>query len=111
MASGYGKWGISTKNRPTATGVIDETSHVVHTGHVVFPDDRKYNFWYYPQEATIYWDNDKGKTNNIWKGKGWLGIQQMFQIMSIARSFFKIVYAFIYAKKRIEEKKGVKLED
>merc|ERR1719193_150703 len=54
--------------RPTARGQIDETNGKVQTGYVVFPDDRRYNFWYHTEESTIYWDHDKGKTSNIWAG-------------------------------------------
>ena len=56
-------------NRPTAKGEINETDAKVHTGFVTFPDDRKYRFWYHTDKAKIYWDNDKGNTNNIWTGK------------------------------------------
>ena len=54
--------------RPTAFGQIDETNGLVQRGYVIFPDDRRYNFWYYTEEAVIYWDHDKGKTTNIWRG-------------------------------------------
>ena len=54
--------------RPTATGQIDGTNGPIQTGYVIFPDDRRYNFWYYMEEAVIYWDHDKGKTTNIWRG-------------------------------------------
>ena len=60
---------MSKSSRPTAKGEIDETNALIHTGYVTFPDDRKYKFWYHTDEAKIYWDNDKGKTNNIWHGK------------------------------------------
>jgi hypothetical protein len=56
---------IDWKNsRPTANGVIDETGPV-HTGFMVFPDDRKYFFWYHPDQRIIYWDNDNG--SHVWK--------------------------------------------
>merc|ERR1712154_23320 len=54
-------------DRPQASGQIDETE-AVHTGLLHFPDDRRYSFWYYPQECNIYWDNDRGQTDNIWYG-------------------------------------------
>ena len=56
-------------NRPTATGEIDETNSLVHTGFLIHPDDRLYKFWYHSDEGIIYWGNDKGKTDNMWKGK------------------------------------------
>ena len=59
---------MSRSNRPTAKGEIDETNKSIHIGFVTFPDDRKYKFWYHTDEAKIYWDNDKGKTNNVWTG-------------------------------------------
>ena len=46
--------------RPDAKGEIDETNELVHTGYINFPDDRRYSFWYYTKEGTIYWDKDKG---------------------------------------------------
>ena len=60
---------LSIRQCFTATGQIDGTNGPVQTGYVIFPDDRRYNFWYYMEEAVIYWDNDKGKTKNIWRGK------------------------------------------
>jgi len=58
------KW---NNGRRDASGQIDETK-TPHRGWVTFPDDRKYSFWFYPSEKTIYWDADKGRTNNIWRG-------------------------------------------
>jgi len=58
---------VTMRGRPTASGIINEAG-LVQTGYVNFPDDRRYNFWYYPKEATIYWDNVKGRTSNIWRG-------------------------------------------
>jgi len=49
-----------------ANGVIDETK-LIDTGFVDFPEDRKYNFWYHPDEGTIYWDADKG--NYSWESR------------------------------------------
>ena len=60
---------MSRTNRPTARGEIDETDRLIHTGYVNFSDDRKYKFWYHADEAKIYWDDDKGKTSNIWNGR------------------------------------------
>ena len=54
---------------PTARGEIDESNNQIQTGFVHFPNDRKYKFWYRTDEATVYWDADKGKTRNIWRGK------------------------------------------
>ena len=59
----------SAYNRPTAKGEINEQNERLHTGYVNFPDDRKYRFWYHTDEAKIYWDNDKGRTRNIWTGR------------------------------------------
>ena len=56
------------KNRPTASGEIDETDDHIHTGFVNFPDDRVYKFWYHADEAKIFWGNDRGKTSNVWTG-------------------------------------------
>jgi len=54
--------------RPDATGYIDESVYP-QTGSVNFPDDRTYQLYYYPDEATIYWDRPRGQTSNIWRGK------------------------------------------
>ena len=59
----------SRYGRPTAKGIINEQNERLHTGYVNFPDDRTYRFWYHTDEAKIYWDNDKGRTRNIWSGK------------------------------------------
>jgi len=47
-------------------GVIDETKDI-HTGFVDWPEDKKYNFWYHPDEGIIYWDADKGDLT--WESK------------------------------------------
>ena len=49
------------------SGPLDKTN-IPYTGVAHFPRDRKYPFWYYPDELTIYWDNDKGATTNNWNG-------------------------------------------
>ena len=39
------------------------------TGTVDFgPCGKTWEFYYYPDEATIYWGGHKGSTNNIWVG-------------------------------------------
>ena len=50
----------------TVLGTLDKTD-VPYRGVADFPREREYPFWYYPDERTIYWDNDKGATNNIWR--------------------------------------------
>ena len=54
-------------NRPSAYGQINESVYP-QTGWVNFPDHRKFNMWYYPEEGAIYWDAPKGGTANIWWG-------------------------------------------
>ena len=53
--------------RKDATGSID-TSAIPHTGVFNFPDDRAFSFFYYPDEAVIYWGADKGSTDKFWEG-------------------------------------------
>ena len=55
---------INTGNRPDAHGTINRSVHP-NTGKVTFPDDRTYNFLFYPREGTFYWDVDKG--DNKWQ--------------------------------------------
>ena len=45
---------------------------MVYTGFIDFPDRTAgpLNFWYHADEAKIYWENDKGNTENIWTGIG-----------------------------------------
>ena len=67
--------------RPDAKGPISATKQkqiadpndkskniniLYNEGSVNFTDDRVYNFWYYQNEAIIYWDEDRG--THVWRG-------------------------------------------
>ena len=60
---------ITSGQGDPASGEIDETEQMLHTGFATFPDenDKKYNFWYYPSEGSIYWDGKRGTTEDIWR--------------------------------------------
>ena len=53
-----------------ATGQIDETYLLEHTGYVDFPDEnnKRYPFWYYPAEGILKWSSKKGTG---WAGDIW----------------------------------------
>ena len=53
-----------------ATGQVDETYLLTHTGFMKFPDERnkQYPFWYYPVEGILKWSQEKGKG---WAGDIW----------------------------------------
>lgn len=59
---------MSSANRPEASGIVNCPSELgkPFTGHVTFPDDRRYDLYFYPGDAKIYWGGDKGHTTNIW---------------------------------------------
>ena len=56
-----------------ATGEIDETFLLTHTGFVSFPDEnnKKYPFWYYPMDGVIHWSKEKtkGVIGDTWTGE------------------------------------------
>ena len=57
---------------PYATGQIDETYVLTHTGYMIFPDEKKrYSFWYYPVEGILKWTYEKGKgwAGDIWRAQ------------------------------------------
>ena len=56
---------MSEYGRPNAHGLIESINSI---GFANFPDDRKYEFYYHSDDCCIYWDNDRGLTDNIWKG-------------------------------------------
>ena len=55
---------------PNVFGTIDESDELRHHGIVRFPPPRgTQDFFYYPKEAKIYWDNSKGKSQDVWVGQ------------------------------------------
>ena len=60
------------EGRADASGQINQDVYP-QTGTVNFPDDRSYELYYYPDEAIIYWDGDKGSTSSSWVGVKQLG--------------------------------------
>ena len=60
---------ITSGQGDPASGEIDETEQMLHTGFATFPDEnnKKYQFWYYPSEGSIYWDGKRGTTEDIWR--------------------------------------------
>ena len=57
-------------------------------GSVTFPDDegKLFKFWFHPKEATIYWDADKGSTENIWRGS--IGEKHLYLFVSFIYQLF-----------------------
>ena len=54
---------------PNVFGTIDESDELRHHGIVRFPPPRgTQDFFYYPKEAKIYWDNSKGHSKDVWAG-------------------------------------------
>jgi len=54
--------------RLDAYGNIDQSVYP-QTGTVNFPDESEREFYYYPDEAVIYWNADKGNTDDTWTGE------------------------------------------
>ena len=59
------RWEGKLNYRPDASGQMNPGQNSL-IGFVNFPDDRTYQYNFYPEEDTIYWDGDKGTTTNIW---------------------------------------------
>ena len=55
---------------PSVYGSIDESDEYRHQGIVRFPPPRGIqDFFYYPKEAKLYWDNSKEKSQDVWVGQ------------------------------------------
>merc|ERR1711935_400341 len=56
---------VDMGDREDAFGEIDEMCEDgIHTGFIEFPDDRRYDMWYYPQEGKLHFDEERG--GNCW---------------------------------------------
>jgi hypothetical protein len=59
------EWSI---DRPCAIGKAAISCNTPYslTGFMDFPDDRRFTFFYYSDDDTIYWDGKRGSTNLKW---------------------------------------------